>query len=601
MGLTQRITSVRFSRFKAFRDFSLALDRINILVGPNNSGKSTIIGAFRILAEAIRKARAKSPTLVYGPHGETRGYSVNLTNVPIATENISHNYEEDRPAIVSFRMSTGDSLLLFFPERGACNLICESSGKPINSPAAFRERFCPEIGFVPILGPVEHEEQLFQKEAARDALLSHRASRNFRNIWHHYPESFSEFRKLVQYTWPGMDIKEPEIDSTHEKPLLRMFCPEERIDREIFWAGFGFQVWCQMLTFVVANKNSSLFVIDEPDIYLHSDLQRQLLTILRSLGPDILIATHSTEIISEADPNEILVVSKRARSAKRVRDPAQLSSIFSTLGSNLNPFLTQVARTKRVVFVEGKDFQILSRFASKLNLRTVATRSDFAVVPTEGFNPSKAKAFKEGVEATLDSTIAAAIIFDRDYRSDKEVEEETRELLTFCQYAHIHSRKELENFVLVPGAIRRAIDQRISERNRQTGEKTQFEKDVKEILSSLAEGFKHDVQAQLLKRQLPFTKSTDRKLDDSTITVGLLSSFDATWKSLESRLEIVPGKLFLSKLNAYLQEEARINITPALIIDCMLPEDVPDEISQILTAINCFTKTSSSAELNDRE
>ena len=184
---------------------------------------------------------------------------------------------------------------------------------------------------MPILGPVEHEEQLFQKEAAREALLSHRASRNFRNIWYHYPEAFDEFRSLVRSTWPGMDIKKPEVDSSHEKPLLLMFCPEQRIDREIYWAGFGFQVWCQMLTFIVANRNSSLLVIDEPDIYLHSDLQRQLITILRSLGPDILIATHSTEIIMEADPNEILVISKKTQSAKRVKDPVQLRSIFAPL------------------------------------------------------------------------------------------------------------------------------------------------------------------------------------------------------------------------------------------------------------------------------
>ena len=77
-------------------------------------------------------------------------------------------------------------------------------------------------------------------------------------------------------------------------------------------------------------------------------------------------------------------------------------------------------------------------------------RSDFAVVPTEGFNPSKARAFKEGVEATLDSKISAALIFDRDYRSEKEVVDEQTELNTFCDYAHIHSKKELENFVLVP-------------------------------------------------------------------------------------------------------------------------------------------------------
>jgi hypothetical protein len=251
MGEIQRITSVRFSRYKAFRDFSVTLDRFNILVGPNNSGKSTILGAFRILGEAIRKASAKSPALVQGPHGETRGYQVSLGNIPVATENVFYDYNEEQPASVSFRVSTGDHMTLFFPERGICNLICETSGRPITSPSTFRQHFSVSIGFVPILGPVEHDEPLYQKEAAREALLTHRASRNFRNIWHHYPDSFDEFRLLIQTTWPGMDIKKPEVDMSHDEPLLRMFCPEERMDREIFWAGFGFQVWCQMLTFMV--------------------------------------------------------------------------------------------------------------------------------------------------------------------------------------------------------------------------------------------------------------------------------------------------------------------------------------------------------------
>ena len=57
-----RITSVRFSRYKAFESFQIALHDFNVLVGPNNAGKSTIIGAFRILAEGLRRAKARNPT-----------------------------------------------------------------------------------------------------------------------------------------------------------------------------------------------------------------------------------------------------------------------------------------------------------------------------------------------------------------------------------------------------------------------------------------------------------------------------------------------------------------------------------------------------------
>ena len=47
---------VDFHRFKAFENFSVVLRHFNILVGPNNAGKSTILAAFRILAAAMRKA-----------------------------------------------------------------------------------------------------------------------------------------------------------------------------------------------------------------------------------------------------------------------------------------------------------------------------------------------------------------------------------------------------------------------------------------------------------------------------------------------------------------------------------------------------------------
>ena len=74
-----------------------------------------------------------------------------------------------------------------------------------------------------------------------------------------------------------------------------MFCLEDRMTRELYWAGFGFQIWCQLLTHLCRAQDSSLVVIDEPEVYLHPDVQRQLIGILRELGPDVLLATHSTE------------------------------------------------------------------------------------------------------------------------------------------------------------------------------------------------------------------------------------------------------------------------------------------------------------------
>ena len=112
-------------------------------------------------------------------------------------------------------------------------MLFRSQGKSILTPTGFKSQFNRPIGFVPILGPVEHDERLFDKEAARLALFNYTASRNFRNIWYHYPKKFEEFRSILTRTWPGMDIERPRLDRIGDKTLLHMFCPEANSKRNL--------------------------------------------------------------------------------------------------------------------------------------------------------------------------------------------------------------------------------------------------------------------------------------------------------------------------------------------------------------------------------
>jgi AAA15 family ATPase/GTPase len=584
---TLRFTNVRFHKFKGFKQFTLNLRDFNILVGPNNCGKSTILGAFRILAEGMRMANKKNPVMVEGPNGTSLGYSVDLSEIPVATENVFFNYEDSEPAVVVFKLSNGNEMILFFKEVGTCSLICRTENREIRNTSDFKAAFNAPISFVPILGPVEHDEALYQKEAARRALLTHRAARNFRNIWHHFPENFDEFRLLVQTTWPGMDIEPPKVDYTRS-PRLHMFCPEERIPREIYWAGFGFQVWCQMLTYIIRGNRASIFLIDEPDIYLHSDLQRQLLGILRTLGPDILIATHSTEIITEAESDDLVIINKRKNSAKRISHPGELQGIFLTLGSNLNPILTQLAKTKRVIFVEGKDFQILSRFARRLGKDRIANRADFAVVAVEGFNQRKVKDFIGGIETTLGSKVKAGVIFDRDYRSYAECSEVKHDLEKVCDFAIIHDRKEIENFLLQPAALTRALEKRLFEKNTRAGKSAKIEIDIIAVLEKITTEMQYRVQARYLEKRKSFEHSKTSGLADETITEQLMKEYDAEWKVFERRLKMVPGKDTFAALNTYLQGQVGVTLTPTVVIDNFRREEIDSELVELFDSISKF-------------
>lgn len=196
MDKAVRFTSVQFRNFKALRDFSVSLSEFNVLVGPNNSGKSTIISAFRILSEGLQTARARSPIVVQGPEVESAGYRVPLTGLSVAGENIFTDYRDHERAWVRFRISNGNQLRLYFAEPNSCVLIPETARRPITSPSTFKTEYPCTVSFVPVLGPVEYDEPLYGKEAARRALLTREAARNFRNIWYHYPNQFGVFGSL---------------------------------------------------------------------------------------------------------------------------------------------------------------------------------------------------------------------------------------------------------------------------------------------------------------------------------------------------------------------------------------------------------------------
>jgi predicted ATP-dependent endonuclease of OLD family len=344
-----------------------------------------------------------------------------------------------------------------------------------------------------------------------------------------------------------------------------------------------------MLTHLIQSGDASLFLIDEPDIYLHSDLQRQLLGLLRNLGPDIVIATHSAEIITEAEPDDIVLVSKRHRIARRIKHSSQLTEVFGSLGSNLNPILTQLAKTRRVVFVEGRDFQIISRFAQRCGLNGVATRASFAVVPAEGFNPERVKTLKEGMEFTLGSKIKSVVVFDRDYRSSEEVDAIVEDCAKFCDRASVHQCKEIENFLLVPSAIDRAAERKLADRCSRTGSSIQYQRVAEDLLDEFAEEKRAYVASRILAKRREYMKAIAPKIDDTTVTEFGLREFEQRWSTVEGRLAMLPGKDAWAAINESLQSKFGINVTPTAIIDAMKEDEIPQEMKNLLDGLHSFS------------
>jgi len=127
-----RVTRVQLRNFKGFSSFSLKLEPMTILVGPNNAGKSTIVGAFRALSVALRTARTRKPEVLHLEDGNHRGYRIATDAIPISLENAQHNYS-DEDAVATFTLSNRNRLRLIFPPQSGCLLVADPDDAVVRS------------------------------------------------------------------------------------------------------------------------------------------------------------------------------------------------------------------------------------------------------------------------------------------------------------------------------------------------------------------------------------------------------------------------------------------------------------------------------------
>lgn len=140
--------------------------------------------------------------------------------------------------------------------------------------------------------------------------------------------------------------------------------------RDIMVEGSGFLQWLSVYTYIL-NKNIDVLLLDEPDAHLHCDLQidlfNRLIDLSQKNSKQVLIASHSTEIIKNIQHNLILAVKKD--SIKYLNDEHQKISLISNLGAEFSPKINKLQKTKKLIIVENtSDLSLLKIWAIKMGL-----------------------------------------------------------------------------------------------------------------------------------------------------------------------------------------------------------------------------------------
>ena len=308
-------------------------------------------------------------------------------------------------------------------------------------------------------------EHYVTNETVQRNEASRLSNRYFRNTWLRKNEvEFSELCELISNSWQGIDIKPAEM-ARGDRAFVQMFYTKARIDRELFWSGFGFQVWLQVMTHLMRGRENSVLVIDEPDIYLHPDLQRKLLHLVKNRFCQFFMATHSVEIINKADSGDVASINSNNRTAKRLSSEDDYQALFNYIGSYENIDFSRLARAKRIVFFEGKDRRLLRKFALKLGAETFANDTDTTILQAGGFSQwRRVKEVAWTFQEVLHLQVAMFAIFDRDYRPTEEIDRFLENMSEEGIQCFVLARKEIENYALTVGSLVSAIRSRQAER-----------------------------------------------------------------------------------------------------------------------------------------
>ena len=571
------LKSLQLLNFRGFRDHTVDLTPFCLLIGQNNAGKTTLIEALRLVATALRRAPTANFQMApqeLEPHLSGPVFRFSVEAIGLEHKSIHYNYNSDDPAIIRARYSNNSiAVIAVGPEETDffCQLLLPG-GKKLNSRGQFNVRRFVPVNVMPPVGSLLDRETLRDAAYMRKHIDGYLSHRHLRNQMAGDEENFAAFRAKLEETWGHLQVSDVEFGLGEKRDEWAITIRDGPFVSEMGLVGSGLQAWIQTLWFLARVPSRSTIVLDEPDIYLHADLQRKLLKLLASGNYlQTIIATHSLEMISAVAANEIISVTKRDARSRSLTSSAQAQALADKLGTSHNIQLSKLARTGRVLFVEGKDHAFLDQFAFKLGNLAYDRFSQIPHFAVGGMsNWRRAAMAAEAFFETSDGKIRSTLLLDRDYKSQDELDALVAEALKQHLEVRFWSRKEIENFLICPATISSYLSSRRDD-----------PVDVR-LIETIVSAILNELGDEIVELIADSYQSADRKL-------ALTTAMRRARKHLAERraqgvttIDLVSGKQVLSKLSAKTKEEFGVSFGPISICRAMATNCVHPEILGVI-------------------
>lgn len=406
------IKKIELNNFKSFKERSIELkpNTLSLMVGGNNSGKSSILHALAVweYCKTVLVYEKSPAAILNGFHGD--GYGINIDDfTPINIPSLKYLWTNLNPSSgynlsIKCYWDIADGQERFLNIGLALTqerLFIKAIESNIN-----REDKIPRIAYLPPFAGITDKEQWYSP-AFRSKLIGQGLagavlrntitelynenqrlreekkgnSKKIKNSDLEYireNDAFEKLNKVLFETFKGILVPQdfnPDFHTNIKIDFVKGTVIRNRFSRfadynkrDIMVEGSGFLQWLSVYTFAI-NPKIDVLLLDEPDAHLHNSLQSILIEKLRdlSLNKQILIASHSTEVVKSL-PYEIILHVK-SQSINYLTQEKQKIKVLSGLGTEYFPKIEKLQRHKRVFFVENNsDADLLKSWSNNMHL-----------------------------------------------------------------------------------------------------------------------------------------------------------------------------------------------------------------------------------------
>jgi AAA domain, putative AbiEii toxin, Type IV TA system/AAA ATPase domain len=480
------ITKLTLRNFKSIDEQVYDFTPFDLLVGRNNSGKSTVLQAMAIWQFCVDAFQASD-------RKGNKGMQVvlpNFTALPVPEFNLLWKDRTDRkyPKDDDGKRKQQFILIEILLEwRNSANeagafgveLRYHSSQTiyaiPVGGWTRFRE--CeqrgdlPRIAYVPPFSGLEPSEKFLDISPMRQQVGKGQPGSVLRNLLlrvskppardgdnkaaqatHPSADDWNELARMVE-RWFSVEISPPRYESTKDVYITVEYKQSGQA-YDVIAGGSGFHQTLTLLAFLFGYRPTTI-LLDEPDAHLHVNLQREVLDYFKlksqERGIQFLIATHAEEFVRGVDVSQI--VSLLDKKPKRVQSTP---AVLQAMANVSNDEIMRLMGSPYILYVEGEsDERILRAWAASCGARDAVDRICFKVMG--GGSKQNMKAQADGHFAALQQIIPSIkrlMLFDFDDANAFHPEPDNPSVSEW-------RRKNIENYLLVPDAWKRAASKQI--------------------------------------------------------------------------------------------------------------------------------------------